>query len=115
MAVVRSLFGRFSRDASSVLKVADNIVCLSDHDRVVDNPVEDFVLHDPHDTSDLPEKFNASTATWFSPRPAMARRSLSASGSQSRSRAGRSTEPQLLLVAKAVMRTPTQRKAARPR
>ena len=60
MAVVRSLFGRFSGDASSDLKVADNIVCLSDHDRVVDNPVEDFVLHDPHDTHDTidrPEKF----------------------------------------------------------
>ena len=54
MAVVRSLFGRFSRDASSDLKVADNIVCLSDHDRVVDNPVEDFVLRDQ---SDVPEKF----------------------------------------------------------
>jgi len=54
MAVVRSLFGRFSRDASSDLKVADNIVCLSDYDRVVDNPVEDFVLRDQ---SDVPEKF----------------------------------------------------------
>jgi len=57
MAVVRSLFDRFSRDATSDLKVADNIVCLSDHDRVVDNSVEDFVLHDPHDTIDRPEKF----------------------------------------------------------
>jgi len=54
MAVVRSLFGRFSRDASSDLKVADNVVCLSDYDRVVDNPVEDFVLRDQ---SDVPEKF----------------------------------------------------------
>src|SRR6266404_1347922 len=54
MAVVRSLFGRFSRDASSDLKVADNIVCLSDYDRVVDNPVEAFVLRDQ---SDVPEKF----------------------------------------------------------
>jgi len=57
MAVVRSLFGRFSGDASSDLKVADNLVCLSDHDRVVDKSVEDFVLHDPHDTGDRPEKF----------------------------------------------------------
>jgi cytoskeletal protein RodZ len=68
MAVVRSLFGRFSRDASSDLKVADNIVCLSDHDRVVDNPVEDFVLHDPHDTSDLPEKFTLGIEPVDAPR-----------------------------------------------
>jgi len=68
MAVVRSLFGRFSRDASSDLKVADNIVCLSDHDRVVDNPVEDFVLHGPHDTSDLPEKFTLGIEPVDAPR-----------------------------------------------
>jgi cytoskeletal protein RodZ len=80
MAVVRSLFGRFSRDATSDLKVADNIVCLSDDDRVPDDPpeaisvpteamgdlpepisvpprampAEDFVRRN---TSDLPEKF----------------------------------------------------------
>lgn len=75
MAVVRSLFGRFSRDATSDLKVADNIVCLSDYDRIPDDPPEaisdlpeaisvpprvttmpakDFVRRN---TSDLPEKF----------------------------------------------------------
>jgi len=75
MAVVRSLFGRLSGDATSDLKVADNIVCLSDYDRVPDDlpeaigdlaepisvpprvtatPAEDFVRRK---TSDLPEKF----------------------------------------------------------
>src|SRR6266404_8194119 len=65
MAVVRSLFGRFSRDASSDLKVADNIVCLSDYDRVVDNPVEAFVLRDQ---SDVPEKFTLGIKDVDSPR-----------------------------------------------
>ena len=65
MAVVRSLFGRFSRDASSDLKVADNIVCLSDYDRVVDNPVEDFVRRDQ---SDLPEKFTLGIEPVDAPR-----------------------------------------------
>jgi cytoskeletal protein RodZ len=53
MAVIRSLFGRFSRDASSDLKVADNIVCLNDYDRVIEDP-EDFVRREQ---SDVPEKF----------------------------------------------------------
>ena len=43
MAVVRSLLDRFSKDASSDLKVADNIVCLSDYDRVPDDLPEDQV------------------------------------------------------------------------
>src|ERR1700682_264793 len=63
MAVVRSLFGRFSRDAESDLKVADNIVCLSDSDRIIDDdspepvsgPAEDFVRSD---RSAVPEKFS---------------------------------------------------------
>ena len=45
MAVVRSLFGRLSRDATSDLKVADNIVCLSDYDRVPDDLPE--AISDP--------------------------------------------------------------------
>ena len=63
MAVVRSLFGRFSRDAESDLKVADNIVCLSDYDRIIDDdspepvsgPAEDFVRPD---RGAVPEKFS---------------------------------------------------------
>src|SRR5882762_9662028 len=54
MAVVRSLLDRFSRDGSSDLKVGDNIVCLSDYDRVIDDPAEDFVNNGP---SDLPKEF----------------------------------------------------------
>jgi cytoskeletal protein RodZ len=65
MAVVRSLFGRFSRDASSDLRVADNIVCLNDYDRVVDNPVEDFVRGEQ---SDVAEKFTLGIEPADSPK-----------------------------------------------
>jgi cytoskeletal protein RodZ len=71
MAVVRSLFGRFSKDASSDLEVADNIVCLSDDDRVVDNPrdsvapSDDFVLRD---STDAPQKFSLGIKTDDLPR-----------------------------------------------
>src|ERR1700722_6613014 len=54
MAVVRSLFGRLSRDATSDLKVADNIVCLSDYDRVPDDLPEAISVV-PEAISDLPE------------------------------------------------------------
>lgn len=79
MAVVRSLFGRFSGDASSDLKVADNIVCLSDDDRVPDDPpeatnvppeaiglpAEDFVRRD---RSSVPEKFSLGIEPDDAPR-----------------------------------------------
>jgi cytoskeletal protein RodZ len=62
MAVVRSLFGRLSGDAESDLKVAGNIVCLSDDDRIIDDPpeaisipAEDFVRPD---RSGVAEKFS---------------------------------------------------------
>ena len=54
MAVVRSLLDRFSRDATSDLKVADNIVCLSDYDRIPDDPPE-AIGAAPEAIGDLPE------------------------------------------------------------
>src|SRR6266481_5952685 len=72
MAVVRSLLDRFSKDASSDLKVADNIVCLSDDDRVPDDsaedigvPAEDFIRGD---SSDVAEKFTLGIEPEDSPR-----------------------------------------------
>lgn len=53
MAVVRSIFGSFSRDAASDLKSPTNIVCLSDDDRVFDDSPEDAVPHDPADDQTL--------------------------------------------------------------
>jgi cytoskeletal protein RodZ len=54
MAVVRSLFGRLSRDATSDLKVADNIVCLSDYDRVPDD-LPEAISDPPEAISDPPD------------------------------------------------------------
>src|SRR6266478_1158151 len=72
MAVVRSLLDRFSKDASSDLKIADNIVCLSDDDRVPDDsaedtgvPAEDFIRGD---SSDVAEKFTLGIEPEDSPR-----------------------------------------------
>ena len=49
MAVVRSLFCSFSRDAASDLKTPTKIVCLSDDDLACDEPPEGAVHHDPSD------------------------------------------------------------------
>src|SRR5260370_13573855 len=61
MAVVRSLFGRFSRDASSDLKTPGNLVCLGDDDRVADEPPEsigDALDGLNNDQSVVAEKFS---------------------------------------------------------
>jgi cytoskeletal protein RodZ len=60
MAVVRSLLGRFSGDATSDLKVADNIVCLSDFDRIPDDPPEAIDVP-PEAISVPPEAIGVST------------------------------------------------------
>ncbi len=60
MAVVRSLFGSFSRDAASDLKTPANLVCLSDADLVCDEPPEGAVRNDP---SDAPAKFSFGVET----------------------------------------------------
>jgi len=51
MAVVRYLFGSFSRDESNDLIAQNNLVCLSDADRVCDEPQEVAVRPGPDDTS----------------------------------------------------------------
>lgn len=60
MAVVRSLFGSFSRDAPSDLKAPANLVCLSDDDRVWDEGPQDAVRDDP---SDAPAQFSFGAET----------------------------------------------------
>jgi cytoskeletal protein RodZ len=60
MAVVRSFFGRFSKDASSDLK-ATNSFCLGDDDRVTEPPeATSYALEDGQNnaTSVAPEKFS---------------------------------------------------------
>jgi len=47
MSVVRNLFGTFSRDDSNALAAPDNLVCLSDSDRVCDEPDEIAARHGP--------------------------------------------------------------------
>jgi cytoskeletal protein RodZ len=64
MAVVRSLFGSFSRDAASDLKTPANLVCLSDDDLVCDEPPEGAVRNDP---SDAPAKFSFGVKERISP------------------------------------------------
>ena len=51
MAVVRYLFGSFSRDESNDLIAQNNLVCLSDADRVCDEPQEVAVRPGPDDTA----------------------------------------------------------------
>src|SRR5258708_35275773 len=61
MAVVRSLFGRFSGDASSDLKTPGKLVCLGDDDRVADEPSEaisDALDGLNNDQSVVEEKFS---------------------------------------------------------
>src|SRR5260370_15282089 len=61
MAVVRSLFGGVSGDASSDIKTPGNLVCLGDADRVADEPSEaisDALDGLNNDQSVVEEKFS---------------------------------------------------------
>ena len=55
MAVVRSLFGRFSKSDVNDLKTPANLVCLSDGDIVADEPLDTAVRYGP---GDAPAQFS---------------------------------------------------------